>query len=136
MAFSSNSSGGGPMADINVTPLVDVMLVLLIIFMITAPAMTQRILIDVPQKSTQPPPKDPPPPINLGIRANGDMFWNGQMISMEILKLQLEFEAKKSMQPVLQISADDQTQYQILADVMGTAKNVGYKKIGFAAPEG
>ena len=60
MAFSSNKSGG-PMAEINVTPLVDVMLVLLIIFMITAPAVTNRILIDVPQKSTQPPPKDPPP---------------------------------------------------------------------------
>ncbi|MBK6436243.1 MAG: biopolymer transporter ExbD [Rhodanobacteraceae bacterium] len=135
MAFSSNKSGG-PMAEINVTPLVDVMLVLLIIFMITAPAVTNRILIDVPQKSTQPPPKDPPPPIDLGIRASGQLFWNGQPISMEILKLQIEFESKKNPQPVLQIQADDQTQYQVLADVMGTAKNVGYKKIGFASPEG
>ena len=64
------------------------------------------------------------------------MFWNGQPISAEILKLQLEFESKKSTQPVLQIQADEETQYQILADVMGTAKNVGYKKIGFASPEG
>ena len=135
MAFASNNSGG-PMAEINVTPLVDVMLVLLIIFMITAPAATHRILIDVPQKSTQPPPKDPPPPIDLGIRATGDLFWNGQPISLEILKLQIEFEAKKNPQPVLQIQADDQTAYQVLADVMGTAKNVGYKKIGFASPEG
>ncbi len=135
MAFASNNNGG-PMAEINVTPLVDVMLVLLIIFMITAPAMTQRILIDVPQKTNQPPPKDPPPPIDLGIRANGSMFWNGQPISMEVMKYQLEFESKKNPQPVLQIQADDQTQYQILADVMGTAKNVGYKKIGFASPEG
>ena len=135
MAFASNSNSG-PMAEINVTPLVDVMLVLLIIFMITAPAMTQRILIDVPQKTNQPPPKDPPTPIDLGIRANGSMFWNGQPISMEVMKYQLEFESKKNPQPVLQIHADDQTQYQILADVMGTAKNVGYKKIGFASPEG
>ncbi len=117
MAFASNNNGG-PMAEINVTPLVDV------------------ILIDVPQKTNQPPPKDPPPPIDLGIRANGSMFWNGQPISMEVMKYQLEFESKKNPQPVLQIQADDQTQYQILADVMGTAKNVGYKKIGFASPEG
>ena len=135
MAFASNNSGG-PMSEIHVTPLVDVMLVLLIIFMITAPAATNRILIDVPQKSTQPPPKDPPPPIDLGIRANGELFWNGQPISLEILKLQIEFEAKKNPQPVLQIQADDQTAYQVLAEVMGTAKNVGYKKIGFASPEG
>ena len=109
MAFASTKSGG-PMAEINVTPLVDVMLVLLIIFMITAPAVTNRILIDVPQKSTQPPPKDPPPPIDLGIRASGQLFWNGQPISMEILKLQIEFESKKNPQPALQIQAVDQTQ--------------------------
>ena len=61
MAFSSNSATGMPMADINVTPLVDVMLVLLIIFMVTAPILSYPIDIDLPQRTTQPPPPSPPP---------------------------------------------------------------------------
>jgi biopolymer transport protein ExbD len=78
MAFSSNSSGG-PMADINVTPLVDVMLVLLIIFMVTAPALSYPIQVDLPQPSTNPPPtpKDPPEPIRIRIDAAGTVLWNG-----------------------------------------------------------
>jgi biopolymer transport protein ExbD len=77
MAFASNS-GGGPMADINVTPLVDVMLVLLIIFMVTAPILSYPIDIDLPQRSLNPPPEkaNPPEPIRLRIDAAGQVFWN------------------------------------------------------------
>ena len=78
MAFTSQNSAG-PMSDMNVTPLVDVMLVLLIIFMITAPIMAHRIEIDLPQKSLQPPdPVEPPPPVNLVIKQTGELFWNDQ----------------------------------------------------------
>ena len=77
MAFSSNSSAGSPMADINVTPLVDVMLVLLIIFLVTAPTPSYPIEIDLPQRSNQPPPTtEPPPPIKLRIDASGTVYWN------------------------------------------------------------
>ena len=71
MAFSSNSAAGAPMADINVTPLVDVMLVLLIIFMVTAPILSYPIDIDLPQRVLNPPPetKVPPEPIRLRIDA-------------------------------------------------------------------
>jgi biopolymer transport protein ExbD len=130
MAFSSNDSGG-PMADINVTPLVDVMLVLLIIFMITMPLTSERIQIDLPQKSTVKNDQDPPPPIALSINSAGNLFWDGQPLTKDLFELQLQFEAKKDPQPMLQIKADPFTEYQVLADVMGTAKNIGMSKIGF-----
>jgi biopolymer transport protein ExbD len=130
MAFSSNQSGG-PMADINVTPLVDVMLVLLIIFMITMPLTSERIQIDLPQKSTVKNDQDPPPPIELSINSAGNLFWDGQPLTKDLFELQLQFEAKKDPQPMLQIKADPFTEYQVLADVMGTAKNIGMSKIGF-----
>jgi biopolymer transport protein ExbD len=130
MAFSSNQSGG-PMADINVTPLVDVMLVLLIIFMITMPLTSERIQIDLPQKSTVKNDQDPPPPIELSINSAGNLFWDGQPLTKDLFELQLQFEAKKDPQPMLQIKADPFTEYQVLANVMGTAKNIGMSKIGF-----
>lgn len=130
MSFSSNQSGG-PMSEMNVTPLVDVMLVLLIIFMITAPAMTQRIMIDLPQKSTVKPDQEPPPPINLAINPSGQLFWNGRPFSQDMFELELNIESKKDPQAMLQIKADPATQYQVLADVMGSAKNIGMSKIGF-----
>ena len=130
MAFSSNQ-GGGPMSEINVTPLVDVMLVLLIIFMITMPLTSERIQIDLPQKSTVQNKEDPPPPIELSINSAGNLFWDGQPLTKDLFELQLQFEAKKDPQPMLQIKADPFTEYQVLADVMGSAKNMGMSKIGF-----
>ena len=77
MAFTSNSAAGSPMADINVTPLVDVMLVLLIIFMVTAPIMSYPIDVNLPQRTTTPPPPTAPrEPIKLRIDASGQVFWN------------------------------------------------------------
>ena len=80
MAFSSNDSGG-PMASINVTPLVDVMLVLLIIFMITTPLMQHKIEVKLPNAVLSKKP-DPPtqPPITVTVRANGDLFWNDEPV--------------------------------------------------------
>jgi biopolymer transport protein ExbD len=79
MAFSNNSSGGGPMADINVTPLVDVMLVLLIIFMITAPLMSHKVKVELPQATleTKPPTT---PPITIAVQANGRIYWNDEAL--------------------------------------------------------
>jgi biopolymer transport protein ExbD len=86
MAFTSNS-GSGPMADINVTPLVDVMLVLLIIFMVTAPALSYPIPVDLPQPSTTPPPPgNPPDPIRIHIDAGGTVSWNGSPTPMSTLQ--------------------------------------------------
>ena len=129
MAFTSQTSG--PMADINVTPLVDVMLVLLIIFMITAPVLAHKVEIDLPQASTVISDVKPPPPIDLQIKATGEMYWNNEPMISAALEPQLRIEARKEPQPELQVDADRNTQYQIVATVLATAKNVGMRKIGF-----
>ena len=123
------------MADINVTPLVDVMLVLLIIFMVTAPILSYPIDIDLPQKSVTPPeqPKNPPDPIKLRIDAAGQIFWNDSPVPMSALRnmMQAEVERDPSNQPVLQINANDDSDYGILAKVLATARNAQMQKIGF-----
>ena len=135
MAFTSNS-GGGPMADINVTPLVDVMLVLLIIFMVTAPALSYQIQVDLPQRTTNPPPqpKDPPEPIRLRIEAGGTVTWNNSPIPLSVLQSSLEVEAERSIQPTLEIETDVDAQYEMLAKVLSRAKNSGMEKIAFVDP--
>lgn len=130
MAFASNSSGG-PMADINVTPLVDVMLVLLIIFMITAPLMTHKIRIDLPQANPNTVETNPPEPIDLAVRESGDLYWNDEPITEAMLSAQLRVAAQKNPQPELQIRAEKTTQYQLIATVMANAKSSGMVKIGF-----
>ncbi len=136
MAFSSNSSGGGPMSEINVTPMVDVMLVLLIIFMITAPLMSHKIRIDLPQANPETQEQNPPEPIDLAIKATGDLYWNDEPLTEPMLQAQLRVVAQKSPQPELQIRADKTTQYQLIATVMADAKAAGMVKIGFITSAG
>jgi biopolymer transport protein ExbD len=113
MAFSTGGSGG-PMADINVTPLVDVMLVLLIIFMVTAPIMSYPIDIDLPQKSLIPPPeqRNPPEPIKLRIDAAGQVFWNDSPVPLSALRNMMDAEVERdpNNQPTLQINASDDSE--------------------------
>ena len=130
MAFTSNS-GGGPMAEINVTPLVDVMLVLLIIFMITAPLMSHKIRIDLPQANPNVQEQNPPEPIDLAVKESGEIFWNDELVTEAMLQAQLRVAAQKNPQPELQIRADKETKYQLIATVMANAKSAGMVKIGF-----
>jgi biopolymer transport protein ExbD len=135
MAFTS-AGGSGPMADINVTPLVDVMLVLLIIFMVTAPALSYQIQVDLPQRTSNPPPqpKDPPEPIRLRIEAGGTITWNNSPIPLSVLQSSLEVEAQRTIQPTLEIDTDPDAQYEMLAKVLSRAKNSGMEKIAFVEP--
>ena len=134
MAFSSNS-GGGPMVDMNVTPLVDVMLVLLIIFMVTAPILSYPIDIDLPQKSLTPPdqPREPPEPIDLRIDAAGQVYWNDSPVPLSALENMMETEVQRdpTNQPTLQIDVDNEANYGVLAKVLATARNAQMQKIGF-----
>ena len=134
MAFSSNSNGGGPMAEINVTPLVDVMLVLLIIFMITAPLMAHKIQIKLPEANldTRPDPTSNKP-VTLAIKDNGDIYWNDELVQRTVLESQLALEAQKLPQPRLDIRADKTTTYKVVSEVVKTAKSVGIAKVGFVA---
>ena len=133
MAFSSNSSGGGPMADINVTPLVDVMLVLLIIFMITAPLLSHKVEIKLPEANLDDRESDPGKPITLAIRENGEVYWNDELVQKSVLESQLAVEAQKKPQPRIDIRADKTTRYRLVAEVVKTAKDVGIAKVGFVA---
>ena len=134
MAFSS-SGGSGPLADINVTPLVDVMLVLLIIFMVTMPIQSVPVDVDLPQKTLNPPPqpKDPPDPISLRIDAAGQVFWNNTPTPVNALQtmMRTEVERDPTNQPTLEIETSDDADYGVLAKVLASAKNAEMDKIGF-----
>ncbi|HET7663166.1 MAG TPA: biopolymer transporter ExbD [Rhodanobacteraceae bacterium] len=130
----SGGHGGSPMAEINVTPLVDVMLVLVIIFLITAPLLTHKIRIDLPQPNQNvKPPENPPKPIQLVIKADGSLYMNDIPVSEQDLKLQLQVYGTKSKdkQPEVQIQASDNVQYDIVAKVLADAKGANMQKIGF-----
>ncbi len=135
MAFSTGSGKGQPMADINVTPLVDVMLVLLIIFIVTAPIVTYPIEVDLPQRVINPPPqlRDPPPPIELRIDASGQVNWNNSPVATSELQAKMESEVQKdpTNQPELRIDANPDAQYDVMAKVLAAAKNAQMQKIGF-----
>lgn len=119
-----------PMAEINTTPLVDVMLVLLVIFMVTAPLFTHAVKIDLPQATTQPNP-DKADFIHLSINAEQELFWNDERIDDSELNRRLIMAAGKDPQPELQLRADKTTPYQRLATVMSAARNAGIGKLGF-----
>jgi biopolymer transport protein ExbD len=133
MAFSSGGNSGGPMAEINVTPLVDVMLVLLIIFMITAPLMAHKVKIELPEATLDTRPESPGRPITLAVNEAGEIFWNDERVAMAVLESQLAVEAQKTPQPRIDIRADKTTKYRLISDVVKTAKNVGIAKVGFVA---
>src|SRR5258706_3876619 len=131
MAFSSGG-GGGVMAEINVTPLVDVMLVLLIIFMITAPLAAHKIKVELPIATLAKPPEDVAnQPITLSVKDTGELYWNDEPITEAALQAQLRVAAQRTPQPELQSRDDKDTEYQIVASVMSDAKNAGMVKVGF-----
>ena len=131
MAFSSGNTSG-PMADINVTPLVDVMLVLLIIFMITAPMLTHKVKVDLPQPNPNiVQPENPLEPIRLKIDRAGALYWNDTPVDELGLKAQIAVVAQQTNQPELQINADDGVAYEAVARVLADAKSYGLTKIGF-----
>ena len=132
MAFSSNSSGGA-MADMNVTPLVDVMLVLLIIFMVTAHAMSYQIQVDLPQNTNVPPPVvlNPPEPIRIHVQTGGTVAWNGSPVPMATLQAQFDVEGARDVQPTIEITTDADAEYETLAKVLARTKNAGLLKISF-----
>lgn len=130
MAFTTNTSG--PMSEINVTPLVDVMLVLLIIFMITAPVLAHRIQVDLPQPNPNVvPPTNPPDPIHLKIDQAGALYWNDTPVDELGLKAQFAVIAQQSNQPEIQIAAADAVAYEHVARVLADAKSYKLVKIGF-----
>ena len=135
MAFASNS-GGGPMADINVTPLVDVMLVLLIIFIITAPLMSHKVQIKLPEANLNQKPDEAAKrsaPINLAVKEDGTLYWNDERITKEILESRLSSAAQLTPQPPLNLRGDRTTKMRTINEVTKIAQEQGMLDIGFVA---
>jgi biopolymer transport protein ExbD len=133
MSFGSldGQNNRQPMAEINTTPLVDVMLVLLVIFIITAPLFTHAIKLELPTAQAPAVPEKPET-ITLSIDPVGKLFWNNEAINADTdLKQRLEQAALKTPQPDLQLRADKNTRYQRLAEIMSAAQQAGLSKIGF-----
>jgi biopolymer transport protein ExbD len=116
--------------EINTTPLVDVMLVLLIIFIITIPVINHSVKIDLPRATSQPDDVKPEN-INLDIDAQGRIFWNSEAIDTSQLNLRIATAAQKTPQPELHLRAERTTQYEKVAQVMAAAQSGGLSKIGF-----
>ncbi len=134
--MSMSLGGGGesdiPKAEINVTPLADVMLVLLIIFMITAPLMSHKIKVELPRAD----PKTKPttievPPIDLAVQADGSLYWNDVQYTEAEFNAQVHVAATQVPQPALNIRADQQTPWRVVKKLMQEAKDAGMVHMGF-----
>ena len=130
MAFGTQDETDEVMNEINMTPLVDVMLVLLIIFMITVPVMKHAVEIDLPRATSQPQ-DSKPETIRLSVDAQGTYFWNETPIQDDELVRQLQTAAARTPQPELHIRGDRAVRYERVALVMSAAKRAGLHKIGF-----
>jgi len=120
----------GPMAEINVVPPVDEMLVLLVIFSITAPLLTNSVKIDLPKASSKPN-ITKPDHVEFAIREDGNFFWNGEQVEASTLPERFAVEAKKQPQPEVHIRADRLARYELVAQVMSSAAKAGMVRIGF-----
>ena len=136
MAFASMDGGEDePLAEINMVPLIDVMLVLLIIFMVTAPLLTHAVKVDLPKtSSTASEPR--PEAIELSIDRDGQVFWNGQVVDATDLEARLSETAaniapETGNAPELRLRADRQTPYEKVAQVMSAASRHGLTRLGF-----
>lgn len=132
-ASVGNKEDGAPMAEINVTPLVDVMLVLLIIFMITTPLMNHKVKVQLPEAVVQQKEekKQQIPPITISVTEAGELFLNDEPATKQAIESRLSVEAQKTPQPPVQIRGDKTTPYRLINEVVKIAQAQGMAKVGF-----
>lgn len=132
MAFASfdDKRGGAPMAEINMVPLIDVMLVLLVIFIVTAPLLSHSIKLELPRTSAQAM-SAKAVKIDLSIDAHGLRYWNGQAVSREESTSRFAVESGKPVQPELHLRADQAVPYRAVAELLADAAKAGLTKINF-----
>jgi len=136
MAFGGfEQNNQQPMSEINTTPMVDVMLVLLIIFMITAPLMTQSIQVNLPAAEGTPT-QEKPEIIQLQISAEGALSWNHNTLDESTLKQYLQEAGKQQPQPEIHVFADEAVRYESVAKVMAQARDAGVTQLGFVMGAG
>ena len=132
-ASVGNKEDGAPMAEINVTPLVDVMLVLLIIFMITTPLMNHKVKVQLPQAVVEKKEekKQQIPPVTIAVTESGALFLNDEPSTKQAIESRLSVEAQKTPQPPVQIRGDKTTPYRLINEVVKIAQAQGMAKVGF-----
>ena len=136
MQTTSDNASGDPMLDINVTPLIDVMLVLLIMFIITIPIQTHAVKLDLPVNQ----PNQPPPPIDpikniVTINAQDQILWNGAPVSKPQLRAYLDQTQQMNPIPELHLQPDATARYEIVDDVLAVTKQAHVQKMGFVGNE-
>ena len=135
MAFSNNSGSGKPNSEINVVPLVDVMLVLLIIFMVTTPLMSHKVEIELPETDFNRELLDDkaqaPPPITIAVTSQGNIFYNDEQVTLELIEARLSSAAQLTPQPPLNIRGDRTTEYRFISEVVNIAQAQGMRKVGY-----
>jgi biopolymer transport protein ExbD len=136
MQTTSDNSSGDPMLDVNVTPLIDVMLVLLIMFIITIPIQTHAVKLDLPvnQPNQTPPPIDPVKN-TVTINAQDQVMWNGEAVSLPQLRAYLDTTQQMSPVPELHLQPDATARYEIVDQVLAITKQAHVQKMGFVGNE-
>jgi biopolymer transport protein ExbD len=136
MAMSAGGAEGEPMMEINTTPLIDVMLVLLIMFIVTLPVATHAVKLDMPRPNNNPPPTEEPlAPIKLDVDFDGTIIWNGNVVQMDQLEGYFRTEAAKNPQPELHVRPDRRANYDTVAKVLAIAQRNKMQRIGFVGNE-
>ena len=132
MAFASfdSKNASAPMAEINMVPLIDVMLVLLVIFIVTAPLLTQAVKLELPKVSSKV--NDlRPEKIEFAVDATGALYWNGESVTRAEAQKRFDIEGKKPQQPEVHLRADQNVAYRFVAQTLADASKAGLSKVGF-----
>jgi biopolymer transport protein ExbD len=135
MQTTSDNSSGEPMMDINTTPLIDVMLVLLIMFIITIPIQTHAVKLDLPQNTNSPPPPIEPTKNIVVVTKEGTIEWNGNQVSMDQLRQYLDQTQQMNPVPELHLQPEATARYELVDEVLAVTKRSHVQKMGFVGNE-
>ena len=135
MAMSGGSDDGEPMMEMNTTPLIDVMLVLLIMFIITIPIQTHAVKLDLPVNTETPPPPIQPTKNVVNINAQGQILWNGSPVTKQQLRQYLDVTQQMNPIPELHLQPDATARYEVVDDVLAITKKAHVQKMGFVGNE-
>jgi len=135
MQTTSDNTSGEPMMDINMTPLIDVMLVLLIMFIITIPIQTHAVKLDLPVNTNQPPPPIKPVSNDVVVTADNQILWNGNPVTQPQLRQYLDMTQQMNPIPELHLQPDSTARYDLVDQVLAVTKRAHVQKMGFVGNE-
>jgi biopolymer transport protein ExbD len=135
MQTTGSNREGEPMLDMNVVPLIDVLLVLLIMFIITIPVQSHAVKLDLPQDSQAPPPPIEPTKNKVVVTAGGEILWNGAPVNQEQLRQYLELSQQMNPIPELHLQPEPDARYELVDEVLAVTKRAHVEKMGFVGNE-